>query len=60
MGDEEFLNKLRRLTTGLTDKEVAQIIGTAVPTVSRWRTGKNLPYRLARALVISALEMRSI
>jgi len=32
--------------SGLTDKELAKLIKVSVPTVNRWRTGKNSPHEL--------------
>lgn len=44
------------MRTGLSDKKIARIMKISVPTVNRWRTGKNSPHKLAIPGIIRRLE----
>ena len=42
--------------TGLTDKQIASEIRVSVPTVNRWRTGANSPYKLVIPNLLKRLK----
>lgn len=35
----------------LTDKDVAEMIGVSIPTVERWKNGKNAPHPAMRPVI---------
>lgn len=52
------MNELQKAIekSGLTDKELARVLDISVPTVNRWRTGKNGPHKLALPRLIKEIK----
>lgn len=60
MLSDEFVSRYRAAVGQLrfSDAELADFLDVSIPTLQRWASGKNLPYRLIRSAVIKALEER--
>jgi excisionase family DNA binding protein len=58
ISDEQFVEKLR--STKMTNAEVADTLGVSLPTVRRWRAGKNLPAHAMRPAVVLLVQPAKI
>lgn len=58
--DDEFASLLTKLLDelGLSDKEAADRLHVSIPTIKRWKAGRNTPYYTLGRLVISWLMDR--
>ena len=59
--DEYFVQTLNDIQeyTGISDKDLADSIRVSLPSLKRWKGGKNLPHRLARKSIFQYLDKKA-
>jgi hypothetical protein len=56
LSDQEFPRAFSEAVDLLgTDRDVANLLCTSVPNVTRWKTGRSLPYPHARAFILATV-----